>query len=231
MTEFELIFETAEISDDQESAIYAEFDAAISQHSGVTLVTVTAQGVSALDASLDAVARIRRLGVSPVRLYEDLVTRATIAERAGVTPQAVGHWIRGERHAAEPFPVPFNVAAGGIWLWGDVNEWLRRTAPNLADTMSYPRQEDYLTVNAELRKQVALTATTTWVTALTLTATNWGQEPNLVGWWGPRAAAFVPARRFATYYAEFPVRSVTIPVRSVTVGASQHEAIHDDVAP
>lgn len=75
------------------------------------------------------------------RVYSDLVTRAQIAERAGVTRQAVGLWIRGERHTDPAFPEPHVLGGGGLWLWRDVDQWLAEVGlPH--DEVSYPTHLD-----------------------------------------------------------------------------------------
>ncbi len=149
MTSFELMFEVESPNDDLVDRLYDSEDAIISSHSGLTLVTMTFEGVSAMSAAKCAVIRLEELGFVVARLYEDLVTRTEIAERASVTPQAVGSWIRGERQATQhgEFPKPFSIAGGsrGLWLWREVNEWLKGLGKD--DGVEYPSRLDYLYVN------------------------------------------------------------------------------------
>lgn len=128
MGQYELIFEVDPIQDRTVHEIYGTYDAIYSEHGATCLLTVTADGPS---LTMAAASLVRSLeaghGVRFRRAYEDLVTRADIASRVDATVQAVGQWIRGDGlRGKEPFPTPFNNVAGGIWLWADVNQWLKR---------------------------------------------------------------------------------------------------------
>ena len=57
----------------------------------------------------------------------ELVGVAEIAARSGRSPNTVQSWRR--RHA--DFPAPnIELAAGPIWLWGDVSAWIARRSPS-----------------------------------------------------------------------------------------------------
>lgn len=146
---YELIFETSELSEDIEDTIYEAFDALISQRGRNSFLTLSAEGESAFEAAVGVIAQLQVFGLEVRRLTEDLVTRADIAERAGVTSQAVGLWVRNERHQDDPFPAPYNHVAGGVWLWSEVNEWLAR-GHGIADQLLHPSRDDYDQVNAML---------------------------------------------------------------------------------
>ncbi len=153
MTDYELTFELDELDEALEDRIYEAFDAVIAVHGSTTLMTCTARGGGVVAAAKDTVAELDGMGVVARRLYEDLVGRAQIAERAGVTPQAVGLWVRGERQAQSPFPAPYHVAAGGLWLWADVNAWL--ATQGKGDGFAHPQRADYLQTNFWLDGQAA----------------------------------------------------------------------------
>ncbi|MFE0024014.1 hypothetical protein [Amycolatopsis sp. NPDC059021] len=147
MSDFELIFAVDDLSDDVIDQVYDRYDSIVAGHETVTLLTVTAEGATALTAAKAAIRDLENIdGVVIHRCYEDLVSRRDIADRAEVSPQAVGQWIRGDRQRAHPFPDPFNLVSGGIWLWGEVNAWLRRSGLNYYD-LSYPCREDYADIN------------------------------------------------------------------------------------
>jgi hypothetical protein len=123
MAEYELTFELDEITEAQKDRIYDAYDAVVAVHGRTTLVTRTASGATGVAAATSAVAELEALGVVVRRLYEDLVSRAQIAERAGVTPQAVG-------------------------LWAEVNTWL--VTQGKGDGFQHPGRHDYLQTNSWL---------------------------------------------------------------------------------
>ena len=141
-TSYELSFELMEVTDDVEDAIAERFDSLIATHAGITTVTLTATGDTCLQVALTSVGHLRALGTNPLRLVDDLVTRGDIAARAGVTPQAVGLWIRGERHADVSFPAPYVLAGGGLWLWGEVVGALTDRGIALDEGVAYPTRRD-----------------------------------------------------------------------------------------
>jgi hypothetical protein len=148
MTDFELTFEVDELPDDVLDAIDQEFDAVVSGHPGLTLITVLVPGVTALGAAKTAVKKLEHLpGVVVRRICEDLVNRRDIAERSNVSIQAVGQWIRGDRHKFNAFPQPFNFVGGGVWLWPEVNDWLRRTEKEFDESVAFPCRNDYYEIN------------------------------------------------------------------------------------
>ena len=139
---FELRLEIAPIPEDIEDAIAESFDCLIATHSGMTSVTLSATGDTCVAAALSAIEQLRDLGAVPIRLIDDLVGRREIARRAGVTPQAVGLWIRGERHTASPFPPPFVDAGGGLWLWGELVPALADRGVVVDGDVRYPSRLD-----------------------------------------------------------------------------------------
>lgn len=147
MAQYEWIFVVDELADDAVDAVYETCDALVSRHAGLTLLTVTAEGTAAVEAARTTITQLqqeRRIKVQ--RAYEDLVTKVDIASRCRTTPQAVGQWVRGKRLRDFPFPECFSLTAGGIWLWGEVNEWLCRTGKQ-GDDIEYPHREDYVSIN------------------------------------------------------------------------------------
>jgi len=147
VTTYELIFETDPIEEHLQDKIDEYFDDALMSMQGKSFfVTVSADGLSGAESALRAASLLEKLGVRVRRLAEDLVTRKDIAARTNNSPQAVGQWVRGERHADVPFPEPYNYVAGGVWLWAEIHDWLTRiSAP--VDDVSYPSRRDYALVN------------------------------------------------------------------------------------
>lgn len=151
-TEFELIFVVPEVSgpgDLRIEKVEEHLDIVIESHNGLTLATVTAEGSEAVAAALTAATVLAACGLRPVRSYPDLVTRQDIAERAQVTRQAVGNWVRGDRMQSDPFPSPANLAGGGVWLWGDVVAWLQRHDYEI-DDIGFPSMDDHARIDCAL---------------------------------------------------------------------------------
>lgn len=111
MIEYEWIFVVNELADDAINAIYETYDALVSRHAGLTLLTVTAEGNTAVDAAKTTVTKLQqeRQLITVHRAYEDLVTKVDIASRCDTTPQAVGQWVRGKR--LRDFPSP----SASVW--------------------------------------------------------------------------------------------------------------------
>lgn len=77
----------------------------------------------------------------PLRVEREFVNASEIAQRAGLSRQAVQHWTSGNRRESDQFPSPlFCVGKQKIWDWATVNAWLRRNL-NLWDGVDYP---DYM---------------------------------------------------------------------------------------
>ncbi|MEV8238484.1 hypothetical protein AB0P23_24835 [Rhodococcus sp. NPDC077669] len=151
-TEFEFIFVIPKVADPGDARIAAaeeHLDMVVESHGGLTLATVTAEGSDAVAAALNASAVLAVCGLPPERTYPDLVTRQDIAERAEVSRQAVGNWVRGERVQSHPFPTPVNLVGGGAWLWGDVVSWLRQQERN-TDEVEFPSMKDHARIDSHI---------------------------------------------------------------------------------
>ena len=127
MQEYEFTFVIDAVDADLEQSLQDEFDAFVGGHGRTTLLTMSCDGIEPIETAHRAVAQLRATGVQIRRVYDDLVTRGQIAERADVTRQAVGLWVRQERQTGQPFPEPHVLSGGGLWRWGEVNDWLRET--------------------------------------------------------------------------------------------------------
>ncbi len=79
-------------------------------------------------------------GATVSRVSLDLVAAADIAERVGVSRQAVANWAAGRR-SGKAFPAPLGTLAGGtrVWSWSAVLPWLRELghAPDDEQTLPY----------------------------------------------------------------------------------------------
>ena len=143
MGRYDLCFSVCEVLPDVEARVAEVLDVTFARHGTTCLLSVTAEGPSAVTAAKDVVELLAvDHGIAVRYCHEDLVTRADIADRAGTTVQAVGQWVRNVRHKRTPFPEPYNFVAGGVWLWGEVNSWLRRVGKQ-HDDVEHPTREDY----------------------------------------------------------------------------------------
>lgn len=138
---YELSFELPALDEETEDLVADQFDSVIAVHAGVTTITLTAEGEDCVSAAIDAVTTLRNVGAEPIRLVDDVVSRSEIARRMGVTPQSVGQWIRGERHAETPFPSPYILTEGGLWLWCEVVTALAARGDNVEE-MNFPSRRD-----------------------------------------------------------------------------------------
>ena len=139
---FEFAFEVPAVDETVEDAIAETLDVVITWHSGVTTVNVVHPGVDCVTAAREVVEQLRAVGAPPRRLVDDLVARAQIAERAGVTRQAVSAWTRGERGGEAAFPAPYVLAGGGLWLWGEVAAVLVSRGTLEDEGVVYPSRQD-----------------------------------------------------------------------------------------
>lgn len=153
MGRYELTFEVDSLDDDVVDAIYDRFDALVATHADITLLSVTAEGPTAAAAGKRVVETLEGcLGVVVRRSMEDLVTRADIADRCATTPEAVDQWIREAKQAQTGFPTCHSLVSGGIWLWGDVNDWLSLTNKPHDSNLQFPRPEDHDELNLWLKE-------------------------------------------------------------------------------
>lgn len=152
---YEICFEVRPMTEDVEDAVARAFDCLIATHSGVTTVTLSAPGPDCVAAATTAIEGLRAAGAQPVRLVDDLVGRSEIARRASITPQAVGLWIRGERHATPRFPAPFILAGGGLWLWGEVVDALAVRDKVIQDGVRYPSRHNSQVIGGMLASDAA----------------------------------------------------------------------------
>lgn len=120
--------------------------------SGRTLATLFVDEHPVIRASEAALAVRAAFPWSCVlRVDRDIVGTAEIADRAGVTGEAVRLWVAGRRGPGH-FPAPVGATGGGgkgaskLWFWGDVNAWLA-TSYELGDGYRYlsERQHAMLT--------------------------------------------------------------------------------------
>lgn len=142
MPAYEMTFELPSLSDDVEDRVVETLDATVAEHLGVLTATVLVEAVDCATAARATIDALTAAGAPPVRLVDDLVSRSQIAERAAVSRQAVANWTAGARHVDSPFPSPFVLTGGGLWLWGEVRNYLRRIGSPIDDPAEYPTRAE-----------------------------------------------------------------------------------------
>ena len=133
------------LNDDTLDDRLAEFDnATFSEVDGLTFITVYVEdGQSVVDTVLEATRKLATKIPAAIakRVHPDLVTTSDIAQRVGVSREAVRKWVKDTR---KPFPTQFdNITAGHqrVWRWAEVADWLLKAKsidmdedlPSLAD--------------------------------------------------------------------------------------------------
>ncbi|AXQ63904.1 helix-turn-helix DNA-binding protein [Gordonia phage Horus] len=154
--EFEIIFVTEPIADPCDERIDRAMElvpgSTVTNYGALTLASVFFDAETAVEAGLHAAKALESAGISVVRTYQDLVSRQDIADRAGTTRQAVGHWVRGARLGGD-FPAPTTLVGGGAWLWGDVVAWMRQQGLEVEPT-GYPTLADHLSLDRMIARGV-----------------------------------------------------------------------------
>lgn len=132
-------------------------DATISGDERGGEVEFSREAPNALHAIVSAVHQVMAAGISALGVTEDLIDLEGIAERAGVSYAAAGHWTTGERGPGG-FPAP-KIARrrGSIWSWADVAVWLATagvgTVDRKATEVAAEAAEAAVLVNAALTLQ------------------------------------------------------------------------------
>lgn len=157
MTEFciEILFENLDLSDESVLAALA--------HAGVVTadvrdertfrVTATIEARNAVQAGAALVAELRDTvpHAKPIMVARDLVNITEIAERVGVTREAVRHWAGGKRRAGH-FPRPIDAPGGQkIWEWASVHAWLHLNL-GLSDGLTYPNHAELGAIDSYIQR-------------------------------------------------------------------------------
>lgn len=127
MTEYRVGFEAISHKsiEDLSRAFYEVFDGVLAERDGRIIATVYCEGSTPTEAAWRAVSSLEQMDFSICRLDQDLVDGPEIAERLGVTRQAVQNWAKGTRGST--FPRPIGTPGGRrIWAWSQIVEWARR---------------------------------------------------------------------------------------------------------
>jgi predicted DNA-binding transcriptional regulator AlpA len=148
MNNFQLTFVTEPLTEDIEDTILDKTGAVISVVGNLTLVILNWPGSSCEAAGWAAARAIEESGARVLRMYLDLVNKAEIAARCGVSRPTVGEWA-AKKGPVTAFPDELTWSTGPLWAWGDVNEWLRRNMPKRCDSNCVPNASEVTHFNAQ----------------------------------------------------------------------------------
>jgi hypothetical protein len=174
----------------------------------LTSVVESHDALSAAHALLLSV--VRHLPTaSPVCIDRDLVSVTDIADRVGVTREAVRHWSRGLRGPGG-FPTPIGTPSGSnTWEWSSVHAWLRHNL-RIWDELELPNTHQFSQIDADIERfnvirrnrSMARAAATMWVSVRPLvSATRLATGHRVLSSRGRehwRESAVEPERRFAS---------------------------------
>jgi predicted NBD/HSP70 family sugar kinase len=123
---------------------------------GEVRASVLVDASDPVQAALGVVSAVRRVAPSSsaTHVVEDLVAIPDIAERVGVSREAVRHWVNGTRGRGF-FPRPTGIVGDKvkIWRWAVVNDWLRQNV-GLGDNNSLLSTREVALVNQALTQEV-----------------------------------------------------------------------------
>jgi hypothetical protein len=104
-------------------------DSTLSFQKGVIIVEFSREAVSFSKAVSSAYEDVQRAGAKVERVEPDhLVSLSDIAERSGLTRQAISLYTRAERSSGFPNPVARVTSNSPLWDWLEVTEWLHAHA-------------------------------------------------------------------------------------------------------
>lgn len=100
-------------------------DATLSFQKGVIIAEFAREAVSFSNAVVSAYEDILKTGARVKRVEPDyLVSLSEIAERSGLTRQAISLYTKAERGSGFPNPVARVTSNSPLWDWFEVTEWL-----------------------------------------------------------------------------------------------------------
>ncbi|HBB55089.1 MAG TPA: hypothetical protein DCZ49_02760 [Hyphomonadaceae bacterium] len=100
-------------------------DATLSFQKGVIIAEFAREALSFGEAVASAVEDIRKTSAKVERVEPDyLVSLSDIAERSGLTRQAISLYTKAERGSGFPNPVARVTSNSPLWDWLEVTEWL-----------------------------------------------------------------------------------------------------------
>jgi hypothetical protein len=142
------------LPEDDADRVYDAFDEEVSVEEGPkgNYVGFEREARSFLDAVLQSINKIIKLGFEPLAVEDELVSMADIAERIGRTRQSVSMLVSGTRGPGGfPRPVAGNVRSP-LWHWADVATWFESATGHETDVEE--RVRTIASINGALANRV-----------------------------------------------------------------------------
>ena len=101
-------------------------DALVMERAGAFVLEFDRESPTFAKALFSALQSVCQAGLLPLRIEPDpLVSAAEIAERTGLSRQAVTNYVKGQRGKGFPVPVARFDTASPLWRWLEVARWLQ----------------------------------------------------------------------------------------------------------
>lgn len=150
MSPVELLLVVDPITDDTKSSLQEGRDVFVRSQAGLTVVGARGEWELPLNAAMALVESFEQVpGVRVDRCCEDLVTFTDVMTRTGVASDDLMEWMQRPPDAADRFPEPYNLVGGGVWLWGEVHDWLSTVGKGV-DSCRFPTRGDHWKINCWL---------------------------------------------------------------------------------
>jgi hypothetical protein len=152
MTEFciQLLYNDLDLSNEETLRALSEAGVVAAESEGeqvrLTAALLSSNAVMAASTFI-ATLRVSLPLASPSMAYRDLVNISDVADRIGVTREAVRNWASGKRRTGE-FPIPLDTPGGQkVWEWATVHAWLRHNL-KLWDGLTFPTHGEFGSIDA-----------------------------------------------------------------------------------
>jgi len=145
MRQYDLTFVVSgPVGDGLVEQLYAAgFDLTVSGSDGLDFVSTTVLADDPVAAAKKFAETLGTFGVHVLRLDMGLVSQAMITDLCQVSRSTVFLWVK-----KPGFPKPWASVKGPLWIWGEVNQWLRNTGKPGCEDTSYPSPAQVTRFNA-----------------------------------------------------------------------------------
>ncbi len=116
-------------------------------------LTASIAGLNAVQAAASLIADVKYIAPHawPIMAERDLVNTTDIADRAGVSREAVRNWVLGRRRQGR-FPRAVGTPGGQkVWEWGSVCAWLEHNL-DMGDGLLYPTHDQFGEIDVHIRQ-------------------------------------------------------------------------------